>query len=217
MSESTIIEITGVCLKSAHEIHLCVEQGDRVLISGGAGSGKTTLLKIMNGLVEPEKGKVMLFNNDIQSLCQSELLKLRQHISYLGFPQGLLENWTVYQNLSLPLKYHWKMDDHACDERITETEQYLGPVRELLGYPVFWLDNETRRSLTVFRGLVVRPRLLLLDPDEMNLTEPKQLDGILQYIAKTQTTAVITDSIYLRNCAMEMFRTVHLSTSGEMP
>ncbi|WP_321495175.1 ATP-binding cassette domain-containing protein [uncultured Desulfobacter sp.] len=217
MSESSIVEITGVSLKSTHEIHLCVEQADRVLISGGEGSGKTTLLKIMNGLVEPEKGKVMLFNNDIRSLSQSGLLKLRQNISYLGFPQGLLENWTVYQNLSLPLKYHWNMDDHGCDRRIEEIEQYLGPIRELLGYPVFWMDSETQRLLTVFRGLVIRPRLLLLDPDEMKLSKPGQLDGILQYVTRTQTTTVITDSIYLKSCAMETFRTFNLTPGGEMP
>ena len=91
MPESNIIKIDGVTLNGGTPIHLCVQQGGHVVITGAPGSGKTTLLKIMNGLVEPGTGNVMLFNRDINSLSQSALLRVRQQISYLGFPRGLLE------------------------------------------------------------------------------------------------------------------------------
>ncbi len=217
MSESKIIEIIGVTSGRASDINLCVEQKACVLLSGEPGAGKTTLLKMMNGLVEPDQGRVLLFNQDIKSLSQYRLLALRQFVSYLGFPRGLVENWTGYQNLCLPLKYHWNMDDHACDKRIRETEVYLGPVRELLGYPVSWLDNEAQRFLTVFRSLVIRPRLLLLDPDEMKLSKPGLLESILGYLFDTQTTAVIADSIYLKNCHMDRFRRFDLYSAGGTP
>jgi ABC-type lipoprotein export system ATPase subunit len=194
MDEKYSVILEEVPLNGTSKISLKVKKGQRILIKGDQGSGKTTLLKIVVGLVDPPHGNAILFGKNIKLLPQFQLLKLRRKVTYLGYPMGLIENWTVYDNITLPLKYHWQMKNLECEKRIKGLETYLGSVQDLLFYPVAQLNDEKQKVITVFRGMVIHPELVLLDLDEMQLTNPDFVCNLIRYIVDHKMTAMVTDS-----------------------
>ena len=84
-------------------INLEVEQGDRVVILGKSGSGKTTLLNIIATIDSDYSGNIYLFNNCLSKLKSSEIAKIRRdQLGFIFQDFGLLENFTVEENILLP-------------------------------------------------------------------------------------------------------------------
>jgi phospholipid/cholesterol/gamma-HCH transport system ATP-binding protein len=214
MVENYIVILEKVPLTRTFEINLKIRKGQQVLIKGSKNLGKTTILKIIVGMVEPLVGNVMLFDKNIKQLPQYELLRLRKKLTYLGYPRGLIENWTVYQNITLPLKYHWQMKDQECENRIKELEIYLGTIHDLLPYQVSQVSNEKQKEIIVFRGMAMYPELVLIDLDEMQFTQPEFIYNLIQYIIDNKLTAIVTASNDQNLEYMEKFEILNLDKAG---
>src|SRR3569623_3390922 len=63
-----------------HELSFTVQPGETRIILGPAGCGKSVLLKLANGLIQPDSGSVRIFGQEISSMPERELFKLREHI-----------------------------------------------------------------------------------------------------------------------------------------
>ena len=77
---------------------LAVEAGETVVLIGPSGGGKTTALKLVNGLVQPTSGTVLV---DGRSVASWDLLALRRSIGYVIQEVGLFPHWTVAANVGL--------------------------------------------------------------------------------------------------------------------
>ena len=85
-------------------VSLTIEAGEFVCLMGPSGSGKTTLLNIIGGLDEPSRGHVMVEGENLVSLSENQLAKLR--LNKMGFVfqnYNLLGNFTAQENVEAPM------------------------------------------------------------------------------------------------------------------
>jgi ABC-type methionine transport system ATPase subunit len=138
-----------------------VSAGETWLLMGEHNSGKSTLIHLILGLISPWAGSVTLFGETLSTLNQKKLFKVRQRTSALLEQDGLVNSWSVYDNIVLPLRY--KGEITAANKRIDQfVSDYQFP-RDWLSASVTALSYEERRMVALVRSLITRPELLVVD------------------------------------------------------
>ncbi|WP_455853334.1 ABC transporter ATP-binding protein [Pantoea endophytica] len=172
-------------------VDLTIRQGEFVSLLGPSGCGKSTLLKMIAGLIEPTDGKLMLFRRDRRE-NQREL-----PLSFV-FQEATLMPWSnVHKNVRLPL-------DLAGVPR-AEADTRVREILELVGLGQFGhvlpreLSGGMQMRVSIARGLVTRPKVLLMDEPFGALDEitRNKLDSDLLDLWQEQklTVVFVTHSI----------------------
>ncbi|MCI4437927.1 MAG: ABC transporter ATP-binding protein [Ignisphaera sp.] len=149
-------------------INMVLYRGDMVCIYGPSGAGKTTLLKILAGLVRPDMGEVVVEGYNLSILDDDALAELRTSIiSYIPQDYGLIEDFTVYENVELPLLI-MGVSEEERRTIILETLRYIG-ISEKMNTKVKNLSGGEKQRVAIARALVVTPSILLADEPTANL------------------------------------------------
>src|SRR5439155_4901076 len=141
-------------------LSLAVPAGQVVVLVGPSGCGKTTSLKLVNRLVEPTSGQVLVDGRDTATM---DRVTLRRGIGYVIQQVGLFPHLTVGENVSVvPGLLGW--DARRRRERSEELLGLVGlePARYLARYP-HELSGGERQRVGVARALAADPPLLLMD------------------------------------------------------
>jgi osmoprotectant transport system ATP-binding protein len=136
-----------------------VAPGELMALVGDSGSGKTTTLKMINRLIEPSAGKVLVDGRDVAAI---EPHALRRSIGYVFQGIGLFPHMTVAENVAVPLRLAgWARDRirSRVDElfRLVELDAAFGS-----RFPAALSGGEQQR-VGVARALAAAPRVMLLD------------------------------------------------------
>ncbi|MGQ0696316.1 MAG: ATP-binding cassette domain-containing protein [Nitrospiraceae bacterium] len=143
-----------------HNLSLDVEAGETLVLLGRSGSGKTTALKMVNGLLLPSTGDVLIENKPTTTW---DLIRLRRRIGYVIQDSGLFPHFTVAANVGLvPRLEGWQ--PREIDARIHDllTQVGLPPTQFATRYPRE-LSGGQRQRVGVARALAADPPLLLMD------------------------------------------------------
>lgn len=126
---------------------------------GSSGSGKSTLLRMVNKMVIPTRGSVLIDGQDVNSL---DSIRLRRSIGYVMQHGGLLPHRTVLDNAAtvLLLRGHKK---HAARLRAAEMLETVGINAQLRGRYPHELSGGQRQRVGVARALAADPNILLMD------------------------------------------------------
>lgn len=141
-------------------VNLSVEPGELVVILGPSGSGKTTLLKLVNRLLEPTAGRVLMDERPVDS---EPVHLLRRRIGYVIQQAGLFPHMRVEQNVAVvPRLTGW--DDARISARVDELLRLVGlpPQRYRRRYPAQLSGGEQQR-VGLARALAASPTTLLMD------------------------------------------------------
>jgi osmoprotectant transport system ATP-binding protein len=141
-------------------LNLTVSRGETLVLLGRSGAGKTTALKLINRLVEPTTGEVLI---EGRLARQWDPIALRRHIGYVIQETGLFPHYTVEQNISLvPRLENWPTDRRRV--RAQELLALLGldAAQFLRRYP-HELSGGQRQRIGVARALAADPPILLMD------------------------------------------------------
>lgn len=140
-------------------VDLTVERGAFCALIGESGSGKSTLLRMINRLVEPDCGRVLLDGEDVRSLAPEQL---RRHIGYVIQSVGLFPHWTVARNIAaVPALLGWERP--RIEARITELMALLRLDPRLAKASPASLSGGQAQRVGVARALAADPDLLLMD------------------------------------------------------
>ena len=142
------------------DVSMVIEPRTITTIVGTSGSGKSTLLRMINRLVEPTSGRVLIDGNDTTA---EPAHLLRRRIGYAIQGHGLFPHRTVAENIAtVPQLLGW--DEDRIDERVTELLQLfqLDPGRYATKFP-HELSGGQQQRVGVARALAAKPNVLLMD------------------------------------------------------
>jgi osmoprotectant transport system ATP-binding protein len=141
-------------------ISLEIPHGETLVLLGRSGSGKTTLLKLMNGMLPPAKGEVLVQG---RSTAAWDPIRLRRSIGYVIQEAGLFPHFTVAENVALiPTLENWSASRTAV--RVQEMLQLVGlDPREFAHRRPRELSGGQRQRVGVARALAADPPILLMD------------------------------------------------------
>lgn len=160
-----MIEINGVSriygeVAAVDDVSMTVGKGDIAVIVGTSGSGKTTLMRMINRLVEPSAGRILIDGEDNRTMPAHEL---RRGIGYAMQGHGLFPHRTVAENIAtVPLLLGWQPERIAA--RVDELLSLFHLDPALFRTRMPWqLSGGQQQRVGVARALAAEPPVLLMD------------------------------------------------------
>jgi osmoprotectant transport system ATP-binding protein len=209
-------------LRIIDELSLEVARGETIVLLGESGCGKTTLLKMMNRLIEPTGGEVLVEGRPARVW---DVIELRRHIGYVLQEGGLFPHLTIRENVGLvPGLLKWEKE--KINARVDEVLQLvsLDPSKFAARHP-HELSGGQRQRVGVARALAADPAIILLDEpfgalDVLTRTKlQKEFASIVREMGKT--AVFVTHDLHeasllaSRIALMEKGRVVFIGTPDE--
>lgn len=136
-----------------------IEAGTTTVLLGSSGCGKTTLLRMVNRMVEPSSGRVLIDDEDVAT---RDAVALRRSIGYVMQNAGLLPHRRVIDNITLVPSLQG-VGRHESRQRALELMDMLGLDRDLAGRYPHQLSGGQAQRVGVARALAADPEVLLMD------------------------------------------------------
>ena len=157
-------------------LNLSFDEGDFVALMGPSGSGKSTLLNVLGCLDRPTSGSYYLGEVNVAKMSDDELSEVRS--TYLGFifqSYNLLPQYTVVENIELPLLYQGIPLDDATKQRCIDLAEMVG-LGDRLDHRPLQLSGGQQQRVAIARSLVNDPHLILGDEPTGNLDSRTSLE-----------------------------------------
>ncbi len=193
-----VIQLQGVTKRFGDRVvldglDLDVATGKTTVICGTSGSGKSVLLKLMNGLLLPDEGRVLLFGEDTRSVSGARLLELRKRVSMMFQNYALLDSLTVAENIAFPLYENTRMS-------WAEIEPLVQDLLVMLNLPDAGdrlpaaLSGGMKKRVSLARALITNPEVVLFDEPTTGL-DPIMIDFVDDMLAASKERFGITSVI----------------------
>jgi len=140
-------------------LNLRVARGETLVLLGRSGSGKTTTLKLVNRLVLPTAGEILVNGASNE---RTDVIRLRRGIGYVIQEVGLFPHFTVARNIGLVPKIEGWCADRTLS-RVEELLQLVGLPAEIASRYPHQLSGGQRQRVGVARALAANPEILLMD------------------------------------------------------
>lgn len=142
------------------DVSLSIEKGETLVLLGGSGCGKTTLLKMVNRLIEPSSGSILI---DGKSNTELSVIELRRRIGYVFQYIGLFPHFSILDNIAIvPKLLGWSQEQQT--ERVYELLEMVGlPPDEYAHRLPQELSGGQQQRVGVARALAAKPEILLMD------------------------------------------------------
>lgn len=169
-------------VRALTNVSLTIEDGEFVAVMGPSGSGKSTLLYSMGGLERPTSGKVFLRNQELGSLKDDDLSRLRR--TQMGFVfqfYNLIPILTARENVAMPLI----LDGIARPEALKRADAALADVgiADRSSHRPAELSGGQQQRVALARALVINPALILGDEPTGNL-DSRASDEVVQLLRR---------------------------------
>lgn len=202
-------------------ITLEVKEGEIVTLIGANGAGKSTTLRTVSGLLRPKSGDISFEGQGITNTAAQEIVK--RGISQVPEGRRIFANMTVFENLELGA--YIRSDNSGINEDIQKVFSRFPRLEERRAQQAGTLSGGEQQMLAIGRGLMSRPRLMLLDEPSMGLAPllVKEIFSIIKEINASGTTILLVEqnahmalSIAHRAYVMETGRITLSGTSKEL-
>ena len=173
-------------------INMEVDDGEFVAIMGPSGCGKTTLLNILGLLDNPSEGNYLLDGVEVAHLKENQRTELRKgRIGFVFQSFNLIDEFTVEQNVELPLKY-MGIPEAERKEKVTKILRRVNISHRAKHYPN-QLSGGQQQRVAIARAVVCEPKLILADEPTGNLDSKngKEVMELLTELNDEGTTIIM--------------------------
>lgn len=196
--ESPIIEVRDLHQKFGKNhvlkgVTTHVNKGETLVLLGGSGGGKSVLVKHFIGLLSPYSGQVIVNGEDISSMNERQLGKVRQAMGMMFQSGALFDSMTVGQNIAFPLRERGITDEKEISNRVLECLDIVKLPGQESKMPAE-LSGGMRKRVALARAIVDRPECVLYDEPHAGL-DPITADSIDHLIKDLQKVHGMTNVI----------------------
>lgn len=175
------------------DISFDIPRGAVTNIMGPSGTGKSVLLKNIIGLLKPEQGSIWVDGEDLVSLSDRELYRVRMKMGVLFQDGALFGSMNLFDNIAFPLREHTKRTEKDIHDIVMEKADLVGLVAHLQKFPGE-ISGGMKKRAGLARALVLEPEIVLFDEPDSGLDPVRvaYLDNlILKTKAETNSTFVV--------------------------
>ncbi|WP_017873026.1 ATP-binding cassette domain-containing protein [Candidatus Caldatribacterium saccharofermentans] len=178
-------------IPAIQELEFEVERGQIVALLGANGAGKTTTLKTIMGVLRPVRGRIFYDGKDITFLPAPQ--RVRLGIALVPEGRGIFNRLTVRENLLLGA-YH-RRDQEGILQDLEEVYRLFPRLKERENQVAGTLSGGEQQMLAIGRGLMSRPRLMLLDEPSLGLAPlvVRELYALIRRIRENGVTILLVE------------------------
>lgn len=175
---------------AVNNLSLSIEKGEFIGIMGHTGSGKSTLVQMLNGLMKPTSGQVLLDGEDIWA-NPKDIRKIRFKVGMVfQYPEYQLFEETVYRDISFGPK-NMGLPEEEIRRRVLRAAQFAGVPEALLEKSPFDLSGGQKRRVAIAGVIAMEPEIVVFDEPTAGL-DPAGCAGILENIENYRKTTGAT-------------------------
>jgi len=204
MSDEVILKVDNLesyygPIMAIRGVSLEVRRGQIVTVLGANGAGKTTLLKTISGIMDPEKGTVKLEGDEIQGLEPDKVVRK----GVIQVPEGreVFPLLTVNENLMMGA--YTRKDTAAIKSDIEMVYGYFPILKQRANQAAGTLSGGQQQMLAIGRGLMARPKIMLLDEPSLGLS-PLLVKEIFTIIRRLNSEQGVTMMLVEQNAKVAL-------------
>jgi phospholipid/cholesterol/gamma-HCH transport system ATP-binding protein len=172
-----------------NDISFHVARGETRIILGPAGGGKSVLMKLANGLLRPDSGSIRIFGEEITTMPERDLFKLRAKIGMVFQESALFDSLSVEDNVAYRL-HEEHVPEKEAHTRVVEALRFVELEQAIQKFPSE-LSGGMRRRVSIARAIISRPDLILYDSPTGGL-DPITSTTIIELVMKQRDVSHTT-------------------------
>jgi len=174
------------------DVSIDVTPGTAFCLLGRSGTGKSVTLKHIIGLMQPDRGRVLVHGEDMRSLHGRELARVRRRMGFLFQNAALFDSISVGENVAFPLRRHTDWAESRIREVATRKLADVGLERDFHKMPAD-LSGGMRKRAGLARAMALDPDILLVDEPSAGLDPitANEIDELLVDRKRGGTTLVV--------------------------
>jgi branched-chain amino acid transport system ATP-binding protein len=192
-----MLELTGIrsgygAVVALHEISLEVRAGETVVLLGVNGAGKSTTLKTISGLLHPTRGSITFEGERIDRMTPENIV--RRGIAHVPEGRHVFPGLTVRENLLMGTSNR-KVTRAETEQDIARILEIFPDLKRLYSQMGWSLSGGQQQMLAIGRGLMARPKLLMLDEPSLGLAPVivKQVFRTIEMINQQGVTVLLVE------------------------
>jgi branched-chain amino acid transport system ATP-binding protein len=223
MFEIRDVQVAYGAVTALHDVSLEVKHGEIVCLLGANGAGKSTTLRTISGLLHPLRGEILLAGRPIHRMSPESIVK--QGISHVPEGRHVFPGLTVRDNLILGASNRPRAGREELESDMAALHKIFPDLDRLSGALGWTLSGGQQQMLAIARGLMARPKILLMDEPSLGLAPilVQEVFRIIKEINASGTTILLVEqnatmalSISHRGYVMETGRIVLQGSSPDL-
>jgi D-methionine transport system ATP-binding protein len=198
LDQSPMIMLQDLEYDSLKHINLHIKSGEIYSIIGKNDCGKSELLRCINRVYEPKYGKIIIDNQNLNSILDRDVNNLRRQMALITKTPQLINNKNVFNNVALPLELQNNLSRNDIKRLVDPILHFTGITDQYYAKPS-QLNTLQKQLVAIARALVTKPKALLCDDItyHLDIKSTYQLVNLLSHINKefNMTMIIISNDI----------------------